>query len=173
MKIIIFGRHALTCAAISAASVLLASCDDESEDVRKAPPVAASDAAIVRTTWLDLSDETPPEVWLAARETGTPQAPDGAAAAGFRRLLQQAAGRVNETPRVIANRTVQLETMLAEQGIDESARALLTGFLSAEPADAARRDYGALCQHYFNLRSTGVDRSTALAVLAVDRPTLP
>lgn len=155
------------------AAVLLASCDEEQEDVREPTPVAAAAPDAGRASWLDLTDETRPEVWLASRETGASQPPGGDAAAGYLRLLQDAARRFNETPRMIANRTVQLETMLAEHGIDENARTILSGFLSSAAAGAVQRDYGSLCHHYFNLRSTGVDRAAALAVLAADPPAPP
>jgi len=172
MRIIILGRVAPICGAMCLVAAV-AACDEAEESVRAPPPVVASDAAVAGVAWLDLTDETRPEVWLASREAGRAMTPDDPAAADYLVLLQDAASRFNETPRMIANRTVQLEAMLGERGIDEDTRRILTGFLAVATKDAARRDYGSMCHHYFNLRSTGVDRPAALAALGSGVPAPP
>lgn len=172
MKIINAKRGRFRCAAAILTAVLVAACDDEAETVRRNEPVAASDAETAAPAWLALDDPVAPEVWMASRAAGRTLDGDDAEVADYGRLLREAAARFNETPRMIANRTVQLEAMLAERGIDESTRVLVAGFLD-RPAGAVRGDYGALCQHYFNLRATGVDRDAALAALAAAPPAGP
>lgn len=154
-------------------ALLVAGCDEEESKVRRDAPVAGSQTDAAADSWLALGDETPPEVWLASQAAG--RALDGAdpSVDDYRRLLADAAGRFNETPRMIANRTVQLEAMLAEHRIDEDARLIISGFLASSGSGARRSDYGALCQHYFNLRTTGVDRQAALTVLGGTSPAEP
>lgn len=147
------------------AALCLAACDDEEEAVQHEALVATSGTATTAAAWLGLGDGTPPELWLAGRAAGHPVAAEDPQVAILRRLLSDAAPRFNESTRMIANRTAQLEAMLAEKGISESPQSLLAGFLGASAAGAAPRDYGGLCQHYFNLRATGASRADALDAL--------
>jgi hypothetical protein len=75
-----------------------------------------------------------------------------------------AAHRFGDPPRMIANRAVQLEAMLASAGISESAPELIVS-LSEISEERPREGFGSLCQHYFNLRKQGLDREAALAQL--------
>ncbi|WP_141700643.1 hypothetical protein [Methyloceanibacter superfactus] len=74
---------------------------------------------------------------------------------------------------MIANRAVQLEGMLAAQGIDESAPELIET-LSRAVARADRKEgFGSVCQHYFYLRQQGVGREAALQQLKEARLARP
>lgn len=71
----------------------------------------------------------------------------------------------DETPRMLANRTAQLQQMLAGIAIVEAPQEILQGFIPLGRA-GGRAGYGELCQHYFNLRTAGLDRPAALQALA-------
>jgi len=131
---------------------------------RSAPPTPQSLPPTTRE-WLELGDSTPPQTWLAARATG-PDGPDRPAVeARLQQLLKEADSVFHETPRMLANRTVQLQRMLADISIVEAPQEILQGFIPlgqrGRPAG-----YADLCQHYFNLRNTGFDRAAALRALA-------
>lgn len=149
----------------------LAGCGEEEAPARRpaATSVTAPEATpdVLRAprgrAWLELSDSTPPEVFLAAHSAP----PGDAARLGV--LLKQADGLFDETPRMLANRTAQLQEMLAASGIRESADVLLEGFMDLG-RPGGRAGYGDLCQHYYNLRVAGVDRAAALKALAAGAP---
>ncbi|MFG1348035.1 hypothetical protein [Xanthobacter autotrophicus] len=116
--------------------------------------------------WLERTDTVPPEVWLAARSV--PPA-DPARMAG---LLKEADALFDETPRMLANRTAQLQGMLAEKGVAEPPQDLLEDFIRLAREDGGTRGrfgFGDLCQHYFNLRASGLGRVAALEALALAR----
>lgn len=170
------------CLLATAAALALASCGEEEErrpvassaaSVPEAapPPGVGSVAKGVATRggpareWLDVGDETPPEVFLATRS-----APAGApalaeAVAEIATLLSEADAVFDENRRMLANRTLQLERMLGEISVVESPQALLVGFITVGRA-VRRIGYSDLCQHYFNLRAAGASREDALATLA-------
>lgn len=112
--------------------------------------------------WLEVADSTPPEAWLAAH-SHPPADPARLAA-----LLKEADVLFDETPRMLANRTAQLEAMLAGLSVKEPADLLLEGFITLGRG-RGRAGYGDLCQHYYNLRVSGLDRAAALAALARPR----
>lgn len=130
--------------------------------------------------WLERADAVPPEVWLAAHTTPP------ADAARLAALLKEADVLFDETPRMLANRTAQLQRMLAEAAMAEAPQDLLEGFIrvarTGGRADAqtlgrqrpGRLGFGDLCQHYFNLRAQGLSHAAALEALALagqGRPT--
>ncbi len=82
-----------------------------------------------RKTWLEPTDALGPDVWMASREAGSDLAPSSPAVAAWRGLLSDADSRFDETDRMIANRTVQLEGMLREIGVRESAQDILRAFM--------------------------------------------
>ena len=101
----------------------IVACDEQPEaetatperaDPGRADPGRVS-TVIAAKSWLDLKDRTPPEQWLASREAGEDVPSSSSGVAELRALLAQADRRYGETPRMIANRVVQLEAMLAER----------------------------------------------------------
>jgi hypothetical protein len=144
----------------------LVACDDP------APPQAPSaDSApapsafsLATRSWIDVDDKLPPAVWLASREAGRDVGADDPAAASLRTLLHEADIRFTEGPRMVANRAVQVETMLAERGVKESPRAVIEALVSI--ADVGERaGFGETCQHYVIARTSSADQATALASL--------
>lgn len=160
------GRRTL---AVSCLAVLLG-CGEEEAPARvpaassvatpgsPASPPAPSSAQAARD-WLEISDPTPPQVWLAGRSS--PPADPALLAA----LLKEADGLFDETPRMLANRTAQLQTMLSALAVNEPPRVLIEGFLDVGRAGGGI-GYSDLCQHYYNLRASGLDRTAALGTLA-------
>ena len=150
----------------------IVACDEQPEaetatperaDLKRADPERVS-TVIAAKPWLDLKDRTPPEQWLASREAGEDVPSSSSGVAELRALLAQADRRYGETPRMIANRVVQLEAMLAERGIEETARRVIEGLIAVGREDDPR-NFGETAQHYFNIRVTGMSREEALLSL--------
>lgn len=148
----------------------LAGCPGESEPETRERVAAPEASAIARKTWLQPTDDTDPEVWLASRDAGADVAANAPAAKAWHDVLDAADDRFGETGRMIANRAVQLETMLSEIGIRETAREIIADF-STLAGKGSRAGFSDLCQHYYNLRKQGLDRTAALAALA-EQPAL-
>ncbi|ADH91456.1 conserved hypothetical protein [Ancylobacter novellus DSM 506] len=145
----------------------LAGCPDEGEREKRERVAAPASDAIARKTWLQPTDGTAPDVWLASRAAGADVAPTDPAVAPWHALLADADERFGETDRMIANRAVQLETMLGEIDVREGVREIVTGFAALAPK-GSRSGFSDLCQHYFNLRSQGSSREAALATLRAE-----
>lgn len=154
---------------VIAASAALAGCPGDSEPTKTKVETTPSTNSIVGKSWLEPLDTTSPQRWLASREAGTDLPDTAPAVDDWRGVLSDADARFDETPRMIANRTVQLEAMLREIGITTGVRDLLRDF--ATLADkGARRGFSELCQHYYNLRARGDDGAAALAALRTPSP---
>ena len=151
---------------LALAALSAVGCEDEAE-IGSAPlPVeTAKPAALPRMTWLGLHDAVTPERWLASREANADLAEDDPKVIALRAELAAAAQRFRDPPRMIANRAVQLEAMLAAIGVAEHAPELIALLSSAAGAVRPQEGFGAICQHYYNLRKQGLDRDTALAQL--------
>ncbi|MEE7477111.1 hypothetical protein MHIMP23_12445 [Methylobacterium hispanicum] len=88
----------------------------------------------------------------------------------LRASLAEARGRFVEDPRMVANRTMQLEAMLAEiqipeNQVAESPAALIADLAGVAAASGRRQLYGEMCQHYVTVRRDGHSREAALARL--------
>jgi hypothetical protein len=118
-----------------------------------------------RIKWLDAHSTITPEQWLASREAKVDLDENDPAVVALRVKLNEAAQRFGDATRMIANRAVQLEEMLAEEGITEHAPELIETLSSTATETRQREGFGSLTQHYFNLRKTGVDREVALEQL--------
>ncbi|KXF75085.1 hypothetical protein ATN84_20595 [Paramesorhizobium deserti] len=149
-----------------ALTLTLAACEEEPESEEALRPAVQANEGrtISQKRWLDLNEPTTPELWLASREAGTDLAPSAPDVEAFRDLLARAERRYTETPRMIANRAVQLEEMLADRGIDENARQVIKGLTEAG-ADDKGRGFGETAQHYFNARANGASREEGLRLI--------
>ncbi|WP_144428285.1 hypothetical protein [Azospirillum thiophilum] len=141
-----------------------------------APAEALPTSSMANKGWLDANDRTPPEQWLASRSAHADLSLSAPSVASFHALLVRADHAYDETPRMIANRVVQLQEMLAGRGMAEGTDSLIEGFLSLGAGGAggvaggvagrgSKRRFGEDCQHYFYLRSAGLDHRDALAAL--------
>ncbi len=151
------------------ACLALVACKDEASP--SAQPQSshqrtdAGDAsALYKKTWLSVGDEAAPEVWLAAKAEQNDH-PRQETVAHFRDLLHNLDTKFHDGPRMIANRSVQLETMLAEQKIDQPFMQLLEGFGKLSEGEIKHGVYGELCAQYFTLRKSGRDHEQAMAAL--------
>lgn len=169
------------CLLATAGALALASCGEEEERrpvassaasaPEAAPPPGVGSAKGVAARggpareWLDVGDDTPPEVFLATRSALAGAPASAEAVAEIATLLSEADAVFDENRRMLANRTLQLERMLGEISVVESPQALLGGFIQVGRA-IRRIGYSDLCQHYFNLRAAGVSREDTLAALA-------
>ncbi|WP_428030209.1 hypothetical protein [Ancylobacter sp.] len=142
----------------------LAGCPGEREPERRERVATPAGDSVAGKTWLQPTDDTAPELWLASREAGGDVTVTDPATKNWRGILDEVDGRFGESDRMIANRAVQLETMLSEIGIRESAREIIADF-SGLAAKGSRAGFSDLCQHYYNLRVQGRDRAAALAAL--------
>lgn len=129
-----------------------------------APAETLPAMSMANRSWLNANDRTPPEQWLASRAAHADLPLSAPSVAAFHALLLRADRAYDETPRMIANRVVQLQEMLAGRGMTETADTLIEGFLSLG-TDGGRRRFGEDCQHYFYLRSANRDHRDALAAL--------
>lgn len=99
--------------------------------------------------WLEAHHEINPADWMIIRSQ--------AALAGEvtshdhrQNLLKRASEHFRESPRMIANRAVQLEDMLLEIGIEESAVSLIDHFTHL-PTVGTPHNFSAYCQYYFRV----------------------
>lgn len=148
-------------------SLTLAACEEPAppkEAEAHAPAKEREPFAALGRTWLDVSDKISPAVWLASREAGRDVSANDPAAASFRGLLAEADARFTEGPRMIANRAIQVQSMLAERGVKETPREVIEGLVSIG-AVGERAGFGETCQHYVNARSNVATRAEALEAL--------
>ncbi|MCJ2034510.1 hypothetical protein [Methylobacterium sp. J-068] len=138
----------------------LAACDGGEPAQDSAVVATKSDAEV--PAWLSPTDGMEPALWLARREPGQSGATAAARSDHLRHSLARAKETFIEDPRMIANRTVQLGQMLAEAGKPESYDDLLDGLEEAAATTRRKQLYGELCQHYYNTRQQGLDRTQTL-----------
>ncbi len=153
-----------TIALIAAALMLTACSDDAPPEVSSSTPVetSAETNSAYRIEWLRATDAIGPDMWLASREAERDLDASDPAVKNMRKVLDVAAMRFRDHPRMIANRAVQLETMLLEKGIDEPAARLVV-MLSQVPGSARHvESFGSITQQYYNLRMEGLPRARAM-----------
>jgi|GEM_PF-578762 len=152
---------------ISLVAVLGLGCDDAAEPQAQTTAQQTKPAApeIPGITWLDSHSKITPGQWLASRQANADLKKHDPAVEAMNAELFTAARRFGEKPRMIANRAVQLEGMLAAQGIHESAPDLIELLASTADIAGGKEGFGAVCQHYFNLRQQGIGRDAALQQL--------
>lgn len=144
----------------------LAGCDapPAEENEASAAPRGHESSAAEGRNWLDIKDGISPAIWLASREAGRDVPPNDPMAATLRALIEQADIRFSEGPRMIANRAVQVQAMLAERGVRETAREVIEGLVSIGQV-GERAGFGETCQHYVNARMASGSRVAALDAL--------
>jgi hypothetical protein len=152
---------------IAALALTLGACGDEAaHDTESAPaPVAAQGESLNALAWLKQTHAIAPEHWLASREAGRSLDMYDPSVGDMRRVLETAAMRFRDHPRMIANRAVQLEGMLQEKGIEESAPRIITNLSQIPGRTRYVESFAALTQQYFNLRMEGRSRGQAIDLL--------
>lgn len=149
----------------SSLSLLIIACSDEydlsSSDTAMEAPQQKQEKV---PQWLESHHDISPAEWLIVR---SPAALRGEVTSRQHRveILRDAADHFGESPRMIANRSAQLEDMLLEINIEESAISLINRFTQL-PTDDTPYNFSAYCQYYFNLRAQGHDDQYALNELS-------
>jgi hypothetical protein len=142
----------------------LASCSDEAPRSER----TQSDADTIgphKVKWLELASPISPAQWLVSRNEDRPRPTSDPEVRRVGELLATAHKRYRESERMIANRSVQVEAMLQQIGLDESAVAVLDGLTGIGGEVGQAEGYGSISQYYFNLRAASVSRTEALATL--------
>jgi hypothetical protein len=145
-------------------SVGLAGCGDDAPRSGERRDAGHDGAGAHRIDWLDVSAPISPAQWLASRGEDKPRSIGDPEVQRIAARLSEAHARYRENERMIANRSVQVSEMLRQIGISETAVRILddlTGIVKLGQTEG----FGAISQHYFNLRATGVAHSEAIATL--------
>lgn len=150
------------CAAMGGA---MAACSDDSSDTRKSAQQTNAAPAPHQVKWLDLGHPFSPAQWLVSRHEPALRPIDDPEVQNVAARLSVAHGLYRESERMIANRAAQLSDMLAPLGIEESAPSLLDDLTGLANDVGMTEGFGAVAQHYFNLRSAKAPRDKALADL--------
>ena len=154
-----------TRAAATAFAILVSACSEENQtvanpDAAQAPTIAAHDIS-----WLAFDNDLSPAQWLASRNNDDLRPLTDPDVQRVKKLLDNAHRVYRESQRMIANRTVQLEGMLAANGHNDPAVEILSD-LAEVPGEVGQTEgFGAIGQHYVNLRTEGRSKEDALAKL--------
>lgn len=146
-------------------TLTMAACGDPAPPEPEAPAPQATKPAIREMKWIRVTDGIAPELWLASREAGNDLEPDDPAVGNMARILEVAAFRFRDHMRMIANRAVQLEAMLAEKGIAERAPRLIVILSQVPGPQRSVESFASLTQQYYNLRLTGLGQGPAIDAL--------
>lgn len=131
--------------------LLLSGCD-QNDDVPQMTVIPVMDADDI-SLWLDNGAAMSPQQWLVKRSRAA-VIDEQAAIDRTAGLIMMTADRFGDSPRMIANRAAQLEDMLLENRINETAVNLLEWFTKL-PMTQSPHSFSALCQYYYNLRTQG------------------
>ncbi len=138
-------------AATAAIFLALSGCYEEKDETIPQPAqdsaaVAPADAA---PDWLEVEDPRTPEAFLAGAS--------GLPAAQLAPSLATLTAHYRESPRMIANRVLQLWREYPDVSLDRMMADLVP------PADAPQQSLGPVAQQYRVLRDRGADHAEALA----------
>lgn len=147
------------------AVLAFAGCEEESPRHSAAKDTKSNAEAEHRQAWLAPSSKLTAAQWMASREAAEALNPSDPAVQEIAADLAAANRLYRESERMIANRSVQLEGMLKDIGVSERAEAILDDLTRVAGEAGQTEGFGAVSQHYFNLRSSNVSRGEALATL--------
>lgn len=119
-----------------------------------------------KANWLDAFSEVEPATWLIERESTMGRNLSAEDANNLRQSLAAVSKLFREDPRMIANRAVQIETMLDPTDGRESAVWLLTELAHVVTEPGRVEGFGALGQQYYNMRKAGFSEQDALQDLS-------
>ncbi|SFV34031.1 hypothetical protein [Hyphomicrobium facile] len=145
-------------------AALLSACSEEQqrqEGGEKRSGIVKADEA----GWLARQDEIQPVDWLIARQGKSGAKLASEEAHRLRNSLAEASKRFKDSPRMIANRAVQLEQMIKEQGGDETA-VMLIAELTRAIAPGHIESFGAAAHQYYNMRKAGFTSERAFDELS-------
>lgn len=145
--------------------IVVAACSDEQPNAARQEPAeqnSVESPTQAAGEWLEISEGVSPSEWLSARsaEGGRALSPDEIAALNV--SLVTAARRLGESPRMIANRSVQLEVMLQDIDKGQAAIELIEQLTSVIGETGQTEGFGAISQHYYTMRKNGLTSEQAL-----------
>jgi len=158
-------RNALPHVLLLAVTILASGCDDTEPKRREAAAESSRHSAAHSEPWLQPNSQLSPAQWLASRGLKDAKAIDDPDVKRIADVLGRANRLYRESERMIANRTAQLEGMLKDIGVDEKATDILDDLTRVAGEAGQTEGFGAVSQHYFNLRSNKMERLEALAEL--------
>jgi hypothetical protein len=150
-----------------AVAVLLAlsACGEETPHEASGPTSSTTIVSPHEEKWLGADNPLTPAQWLASRGESEARSISDAKVLEVDANLEAAHRLYRESERMIANRAAQLSDMLTANGVREDADDVLAD-LAGLPGEIGQTEgFGAVAQMYHNLRSSGVDRTAALAAL--------
>lgn len=146
-------------------ALAMAACSDPAPPETQTPAAQTTKPAIREMKWIRVTDGIAPEQWLASREARADLEPHHPAVGDMTRILEIAALRFRDHTRMIANRAVQLEGMLAEKGISERAPRLIVILSQVPGPQRSVESFASLTQQYYNLRLAGLGQGPAIDAL--------
>ncbi len=141
---------------------VVSGCSDERQDHKRS--TSGADAPH-KVAWLEISSSITPAQWLASRGDEKPKPINHPEVQVIAEQLATAHELYRESERMIANRSAQISEMLAPHGIQERPVAILHDLTSIAGEVGQTEGFGAVSQHYFNLRVANIERGEALATL--------
>lgn len=156
------GIRALGFFLIAASAAISSGCSDEAASPSR--PSSSAPAAH-QIKWLEVSSPFTPAQWLVSRGEDRLRAPDDPEVKRIAEQLATANALYRESERMIANRAAQLSEMLASRGINEAPTSVLDDLTEVAGDVAQTQGFGAVTQHYFNLRAANLTRDDALSTL--------
>jgi hypothetical protein len=148
-----------------AVSVSATGCDEDEPQRGDAPVPGSSSAAEHREAWLQPNSKYTAAQWLASRTSAEAKPLSDPEVKRLAVMLDNANKLYRESERMIANRAVQLEGMLKGIGVSEPASEILDDLTRIAGEVGQTEGFGAVSQHYYNLRSNDIGRGEALAAL--------
>lgn len=154
------------CWLLGACVLLAVGCSDESTSNQHAEQRSGLVRTHAQPSWLDATSEIEPAAWLIERESTSGRNLSAEDANKLRQSLTTVSKLFREDPRMIANRAVQLETMLDPTDGRESAVWLVTELAQVVTEPGRVEGFGALGQQYYNMRKAGLSEQDALQDLS-------
>lgn len=152
------------CAACIVLALAITGCSEE--EPSREPARSGLSRADQNESWLAAPDDVEPAAWLIEHEKAMGSELTADEARTLRETLAKASARFRETPRMIVNRALQLETMLKAEGGRETAVSLIARLTDAVREPGRIESFGAAGQQYYNLRRTGLSDEEALSELS-------
>lgn len=145
--------------------IVVAACSDDQPSVARQETAAQN--SVERPTqrgdeWLEISEGVSPVEWLSTRSAKGGRVMGQDEMAALNASLVTAARRLGESPRMIANRSVQLEVMLHDIGKSQGAIDLIQQLTSVIGETGQTEGFGAISQHYYTMRKNGLTAEQAL-----------
>ncbi len=146
-------------------SLGLAGCGEDAPPSGERRDGGRDGAGAHRVDWLEVSAPISPAQWLASRGEDQPRSLADPEVQRLSARLTEAHTHYRESERMIANRAVQVSEMLGQIGVSETAAHILDDLTGIGAKLGRTEGFGAVSQHYFNLRAAGVAHSEAIATL--------